>query len=148
MKIILEYCCVVLKQAFSLSLYKDELFIFCLLHKETNLFCGDFEEKVENVGGGTLGKRLAGCKAGIVDVGGGGGGATFFRFFLKSSPKPCLFFSSPMTLIDGEPRSKSFDVVERTRGDWVGITAILIGRRLLRGGVAGAWEREVRLNKR
>lgn len=77
----------------------------------------------------------------MVDVG-GGAGATFFRFFLKSSPSPCLFLSSPITLIDGGVafRSDSLAIVlERGRDACVGNTAILTGRRLLRGGVGGAW---------
>lgn len=80
---------------------------------------------------------------GMVEVG-GGGGATFLRFFLRSSPNPCLFFSSPMTFIEGLEgldagiTSTSLpSTLERETG--VGNAAMLNGRRLLRGGVAGAW---------
>ena len=83
------------------------------------------------------------CTPGIVDVGGGGGGATFLKDLIRSSPNPCRFFSSPMTLMEGLDglnagvTSTSF-ALERAIG--VGKLAMLIGRRLLRGGVAGAWE--------
>lgn len=77
-------------------------------------------------------------------MGGGGGGATFLKPFFKSSPNPCLFFSSPMTLIEGLEglnggmTSISLPIVLE-RGIGVGNVAMLIGRRLLRGGVAGVW---------
>ena len=79
-------------------------------------------------------------------MGGGIGGPTFLKDFLRSSPNPCLFFSSLITFVEGlEGRkdgmiSMSFAL---ERGIGVGNVAILIGRRLPRGGVSGAtrgWE--------
>ena len=80
---------------------------------------------------------------GIVEVGGGTGGApTFFKFFLRSSPSPCLFFSSLIKFVEGlvdRKYARSVSLVLE-RGIGVGNVAMLIGRRLPgpRGGVSGA----------
>lgn len=77
---------------------------------------------------------------GIVEVGGGIGGPTFLKDFLRSSPNPCLFFSSLITFVDGvEGRKDGMSIsFVLERGIGVGNVAMLIGRRLPRGGVSGA----------